>query len=608
MSKSIKKFFSEIALFLACVLTMGIPAACAPQGSDEDDDNGGTTQVLYQIDVSALTFPAGEVGERYTIPTPPVKDRSGQDVTEFDVEIKELKDPDGNVTATAVGGFIPKAFGTYTVTYTCNDERVKDATATFTIADNGDPVINTSSVTRFMLVGQEYDMPALNAADAGGIDAEKSSVKLLNADEDDITPANGKIKFSEAGTYTFVFTAYDLSGNSSTEKVEVYVTNADVQPGQLTYWDAGADALEAQLTSAAELVPTMPMPQTEWVTSGLPGDVPSDVSGALKITASATNRFTGFVISCAISDWTEYDYLGFWAYNPTEYVLATGFLRSADEHTFILAPKAWTYISLDAKQGDYIDADYVGHGTNGRHQIVFAIYDRYGKDAAGVNVLNQIEQGTTFYVTNFVLGKNEDNNVLVRFGEKTSMQELWIHEGFMDTSFAAVEKSKLPEDIKNTWQDDYALRITREGTAIASVTQRGISIRYKVSGSEFDSENPYYLVTVYNPNDYDIIVIDDSYSGSAAEGANYSTIIKAGETGQALIQIRNSQQSFLSVWKLEGTGENAEFGEMANGDSVYLGNISADDHFTATAELTLENWNEKKGNAKLAEFTEVSSN
>ena len=607
MSKSIKKLFSSVALFLACVLTMGIAAACAPQDSDEGDGSGSGTQILYQIDVSALTFPAGEVGVRYTIPTPPVKDRSGQEVSEFDVEIKELKDPDGTITATAVGGFIPKAFGTYTVTYTCNDERVKEATATFTIADNGDPVINTSSVTRFMLVGQEYDMPALNATDAGGIDTERSSVKLLNSDGDDITPENGKISFSEAGSYTFVFTAYDLSGNSSTEEVEVYVTNTQAQDGQLTYWDAGQEALEAQLSSAAEAIPTMPMPQTEWVTSGLPGNVPAEVSGALKITASATNRFTGFALTCAISDWTEYDYLGFWAYNPTDDVLAAGFIRSADEHTFILAPKAWTYITLDAKQGDYIDADYVGHDADDRHQIVFAIYDRYGKDASGGNVQSQIKQGTSFYVTNFVLGKNEDDNVIVRFGEKASMQELWIHEGFMDTTFAAVEKSALPDAVKSTWQDDYALRITREGTAIASVTQRGISIRYKVSGAAFDSEDPYYLLTVYNPNDYDIIVIDDSYAGNAAEGANYSTIIKAGETGQALIQIRNSQQSFLSVWKLEGTGESATLGKMSDGDSVYFGNISADDHFTASAELTLANWNEKKGNAKLAEFTDVSS-
>lgn len=607
MSKSIKKLFSAVALFLACVLTMGIAAACSPQDPDEGDGSGSGTQILYQIDVSALTFPAGEVGVRYTIPTPPVKDRSGQEVSEFDVEIKELKDPDGTITATAVGGFIPKAFGTYTVTYTCNDERVKEATATFTIADNGDPVINTSSVTRFMLVGQEYDMPALNATDAGGIDTERSSVKLLNSDGDDITPENGKVSFSETGIYTFVFTAYDLSGNSTSEEVEVYVTDTQAQDGQLTYWDAGQDALEAQLSSAAEAIPTMPMPQTEWITSGLPGNAPAEVSGALKITASATNRFTGFALTCAISDWTEYDYLGFWAYNPTEYVLTAGFIRSADEHTFILAPESWTYITLDAKQGDYIDADYVGHDTDDRHQIVFAIYDRYGKDASGGNVQSQIKQGTSFYVTNFVLGKNEDDNVIVRFGEKASMQELWIHEGFMDTTFAAVEKSALPDAVKSTWQDDYALRITREGTAIASVTQRGISIRYKVSGAAFDSEDPYYLLTVYNPNNYDIIVIDDSYAGNAAEGANYSTIIKAGETGQALIQIRNSQQSFLSVWKLEGTGESATLGKMSDGDSVYFGNISADDHFTATAELTLANWNEKKGNAKLAEFTDVSS-
>lgn len=607
MGKKMRKLFASIAILVACVLSLGAFAACGGDGTENDGET--PAQVQYQIDVTDLSFPAGEVGVRYTLPTPSVKDRSGQVVTEFEVEIKELKDPDGNTTPTAVGGFTPGKFGTYTVTYTCNDERVKDASATFTISDNGDPVINTSAVNRFMFVGHEYDMPALNASDAGGIDETKGGVRLLNANGEDITPAVGKITFKEAGIYTFEFTAFDLSGNSTTAEVEVYVTETEAQPGQITYWDAGSEALKAQLTSAAEAIPTMPMPETEWVKTGLPGEVPDEVSqsGALKITATGTARFTGFALTCAITDWSDYDYLGFWVYNPTDYVMAVGFIRSADEHTFILAPDAWTYITLDAKQGDYIDANYVGHDVDDRQQIVLGIYDRYGKDATGTNVTHDVAEGTEFYMSNIVLGKNADDDVLVHFGEKASMQELWIHEGFMDLTFAAVEKSALPAEIGSAWEDPYALRITRGETAIASVAQRGMSIRYKVSGDAFDSEYPYYLLTVYNPNNYDIIVIDDSYAGNSAEGANYSTIIKAGETGQALIQIRNSQQSFFSVWKIEGSGADAQFGEMADGDSVYLGNIAVSDQFKETSELTLANWNEKMGNAKLAEFTELSS-
>lgn len=604
MSKSIRKLIAVIAVSLACVLMLGLLAACG----EKSPDDGGDDAALYQIDVSGLTFPEGEINVRYSIPIPQVKDRQGNTVTEFEVEIKELKDPEGAVAPTAVGGFTPKQFGTYTVTYTCNDERVKDASATFKVLDTGNPVINTSTVNKFMFVGQEYDMPALDASDAGGIDETKGGVKLLNSDGEDITPENGKITFTEPGLYSFTFTAYDLSGNSATETVKVFVTETEAQPGQITYWDAGSEALAAQITSAAEAIPTMPMPKTEWVTTGLPANAPSEVadSGALKITATETARFTGFALTCAITDWTDYDYLGFWIYNPTDYVLVAGFIRSSDEHTFILDAKAWTYITLDAKQGDYIDANYVGHDVNDRQQIVFGIYDRYGKDATGGVTAHDIETGTTFYMSNIVLGKNADDDVLIHFGEKASMQELWIHEGFMDTTFAAVEKSALPDGIKDTWADPYALRITRGETAIASVTQRGISIRYKVSGDEFDSEYPYYLLTVYNPNDYDIIVIDDSYAGNAAEGTNYSTIIKAGKTGQALIQIRNSQQSFLSVWKLNGSGDSASFGEMADGDCVYFGNIATTDQFKETEEITLLNWNEKYGNAKLAEFTEVS--
>lgn len=315
MSKTLKKLFASIAILVACIMSLGSLAAC---GGGETGNGETPTQVQYQIDVSDLTFPAGEVGVRYTLPTPSVKDRSGQVVTEFEVEIKELKDPDGNTTPTAVGGFTPGKFGTYTVTYTCNDERVKDASATFTISDNGDPVINTSAVNRFMFVGQEYDMPVLNASDAGGIDETKGRVRLLNEAGEDITPADGKITFTAAGIYTFEFTAFDLSGNSATEEVEVYVTETEAQPGQITYWDAGSEALKAQLTSAAEAIPT-----TEWVKTGLPGDVPSEVSqsGALKITASGTARFTGFALTCAITDWSDYDYLGFWVYNPTDYVM-----------------------------------------------------------------------------------------------------------------------------------------------------------------------------------------------------------------------------------------------------------------------------------------------
>ena len=93
MSKSIRILIAVIAVSLACVLMLGLLAACG----EKSPDDGGDDAALYQIDVSGLTFPEGEINVRYSIPIPQVKDRQGNTVTEFEVEIKELKDPEGAV-------------------------------------------------------------------------------------------------------------------------------------------------------------------------------------------------------------------------------------------------------------------------------------------------------------------------------------------------------------------------------------------------------------------------------------------------------------------------------------------------------------------------------
>ena len=561
----------KIIVLLTCIALIAISmfaiTSCKkkPESQPESSSEsvGTSTPVKkynYMIDGNSITLENGEVGEMYVFPTPNVVDKGGQVVGTLKAKVGTLTDANGNKQIVAAGRFTPKSIGEFTVTYTCNNDEVKELSVKFTVIDTVAPTINVEKVSASLFLSDDNGIPDFSAKDVGGINEESKTVKLYDSNGSEIEFADGKFNLVEEGVYTYKFEVKDISGNVATAEKDVFVSASQKVEGQVTYLTS--ESYDMQVANKDEVALTYNWSETN-----------KDPDGGETLEITTENIYTiRLTYSCAITDWSEYDYIAFWVYNPTDIYLAVGF-ASVGTLSYVLNPKAWTYACFNFNVS-FIDANRNPMPVDNRPEMVLEIGDRFTMD--NTEATETIPTGSQFYISNFRLYKDTSDNIF-SLGEKYGYYQQSNHQKYMEYS---VELSNEVVQDGDSYSTKFTMVNIKNSFNVALYSEKNCP-----------SEDYYVFLNVYNANDYEVVFMDVSCDGFAElidnGNGNLSTRIEANSWGKVLCKVDwDAVDGLLYIMALLPDGS-----EVKNGAVFYFGNSKADDIYTGD----VTNWNEEHG-------------
>lgn len=566
MKKKVFKFLACMALIptlaFSSMLTL---SSCGNNGSNSQSnqtqsDSSANKKYSYMINGNSITLETGEVGEMYVFPTPEVVDKGGQVVSTMKPKVGTLLDANGQKQVVAAGRFTPKSIGEFTVTYTCNNDDVKELTLKFTVGDTVAPTIDASQVPATLFLSDENSKPDFKAKDVGGVDEASKQVKLFAASGSEISYSNDKFNLTDEGVYTYKFEVQDQSGNKATAEKQVFVSASQKVEGQVTYLTA--QSYNMQVANKHDVALTY-----NWSTE----HKDPDGGETLEVTTDTIYQLQ-LTYSCAVTDWSEYDYIGFWVYNPTDIYLAVGF-ASVDTLSYVLNPKAWTYACFNFNVS-FLDANRNPMPVDNRPEMVLEIGDRFTMD--NTEATETIPTGSQFYISNFRLYKDTSDNVF-SLGEKYGYYQQSIHQKYMEYS---VELSNEVVQDGDSYSTKFTMVNIKNSFNVALYSEKNCP-----------SEDYYVFLNVYNANDYEVAFIDVSCDGFAEiidnGNGNLSTVIPANSWGKVLCKVDwDATDGRLYIMALLPDGS-----EVKNGAVFYFGNSEIDDIYTGD----VSNWNEEHG-------------
>lgn len=568
-----KSKFTGLCISVIALLNAVMVTSCNKGGSEPDPEPTPSGNPNYIIDVSDFTLDAAEVGELYTVSLPQVIDRSGEVTDAFKVKVKSATFEDGSTEIVVANKFTPKKIGEWTLVFTCNSSDVKESSTTMVCQDTVSPIIDASGVQSFLFLSDTNVVPSLLANDAGGIDESSKKVVIKNSNGEEVSVTNNVINFTEEGNYTYNFEVKDTSGNIATLSKSVYVTAQTKIDGRVTYFDASTYALQIVKSYDRDL------PTLDWETSF----TDPDGNPTVKITPKSDTEYIDFGVVSAIQDWSQYDYFSIWVYNPTSYFLAFGLVGLADSDSYILNPNSWNYICRSSLTNDLLDCSKKAHKCNNLSQIICRIYDRFVMD--GKEIMATLKPSHNFYISNISLHKKDSSTIVYSLGEKDATSNISVHQKYMEYTWETSNEYVFPGDSFST-----------KFTLVNTVNSFNVAL---TDPSNLNVSNPRYLLNVYNPNDYDIIIIDCPCDAQTQRGVgscdNYSTIIKAKEGAKVLVQCDTSVQTkyaYLMALKLDGS-------KVQDGFSIFFGNVFTSDNYNEQSPLYVTNWNEVNGDPNI---------
>lgn len=550
-----KKFFMVLtALLLSAALCVPAFVGCSQGGSE--------TEAEYSIDVKSLVLPAAEVQRTYSITIPDVVDRSGNAMTgsEYDVTIKSVADPNGDSVTVQGGRFVvPAIGGNYTVTYTCEAEGVADATAAFAAVDSEDPVIGRRAVTQFGIVGNPIPVPEFNVTDNNTLPEGSTVIEIIDPDGTVVTPTDGWFTPLKAGDWKYRVTVTDAGMNMVSEEMDLYVADIKMVPDKLAYFDEPDLALKQATTFSGRdqditYVTNAEMPAG---TELCPKPSADEVKGGLKITPAAGVK-ASLTISNVIYDWSEYDYIGFWAYNDSKsfITLNTGLQNTQNQQ---LSPGEWQYIAIWCAADEYNEAwNYL---QKDEHVVEWALFDDIGNFDGSLYV-GPIEGGR--YASDKVMA----------WDQPYGRMHLTPHQAHRDVStyfFTPTVKDETDDAAAGSMQ----IRITSATPEWLMRVQKPMNIPADTTGDNF-----YVTAWVYNPLEKDIRVYCNEKNAEGNE-EELSTVVPAGQSAYVRLALRSDQSSawttfddnpwqffFLCARYVDNTS-------FAPGDTFYIGGFSA---------------------------------
>ena len=561
-----KKLFKALsAVLLSATLCLPAFAGCGGGGTSDTPGTSASATAEYSIDVSSLVLPAAEVQRTYTIKIPRVVDRSGNAMTgsEYEVTIKSVTDPNGDEVVVQGDRFvIPAIGGNYTVTFTCAAEGVADATAAFAAVDSEDPVIGRRAVTQFGIVGNPIPVPEFNVTDNNDLPEDSTVIEIIDPDGTKVTPTDGWFTPQKAGDWTYRVTVTDAGMNTVSQEMDLYVADIEMVPDKLTYFDDPDLALKQAVTFSGRdqdisYVTNAEMPAG---TALCPKPSEEELKGGLKITPAAGVK-ASLTISNVIYDWSEYDYIGFWAYNDSKsfITLNTGLQNTQNQQ---LSPGEWQYIALWCAADEYNEAwNYL---QKDEHIVEWALYDDLGNFEGSL------------YIGDVVGGRYESDKIMA-WDQPYGRMHLTPHMAHRDVStyfFTPTVKDETDANAAGSIQ----IRITKATPRWEMRVQKPKNLPADITG-----DNLYVTAWVYNPLDKPIRVYCNEKDPETGEEVELGGVVPAGESAYVNLALRADQSSAWTTfddnpWQFFFLCARYEDGSsFAVNDTFYIGGFTLTD-------------------------------
>ena len=558
-----KGFRILTAVLLSVTLCLPAFAGCGGGGTSDTPGTSTSATAEYSIDVGSLVLPAAEVQRTYTIKIPRVVDRSGNAMTgsEYEVTIKSVTDPNGDEVVVQGDKFvIPAIGGNYTVTFTCAAEGVADATAAFAAVDSEDPVIGRRAVTQFGIVGNPIPVPEFNVTDNNDLPEDSTVIEIIDPDGTKVTPTDGWFTPQKAGDWTYRVTVTDAGMNTVSQEMDLYVADVELVPDKLTYFDDPDLALKQAVSFSGRdqdisYVTNAEMPAG---TEFCPKPSEEELKGGLKITPAAGVK-ASLTISNVIYDWSEYDYIGFWAYNGgnADITVNIGYQNITNGQ---LSPGEWQFIAIWCAGDQYNEAwNYL---QKDEHIVEWALYDDLGKNEGSVYI-------------GPISGYKYASDKVMAWDQPYGRMHLSPHMAHRDVSTYAFTPTVKDESDKDA-AGSMRVRITKATPEWQMRVLKPMHIPQDHEGNNF-----YVTAWVHNPLDKDIKVYCNADNPETGGEDRLETVIPAGGSGYARLALRadigNAWASFDdNPWQFFFLcAQYADGTSFAAGDEFYIGGFSA---------------------------------
>ena len=238
--------------------------------------------------------------------------------------------------------------------------------------------INVSSVKLSSVIG-EYELPDYFVVDKNGSvqnDYEVTVESVTDPDGEPVIVTDGVFTATKTGTYKATYTA-----GEGVEKAVLEVEFTKPAPMAVASFDKNANNLRVWRNWATLAYDT----ETKY----------GEEDGSLKVTRAAAGEIYITLDTPETTDLTNYDYLVFRVYNPTDAAVKVGICWWAEIEC---APNEWTEIKID------LDAAWSAVASNGVGHPIDDLYT--GKDIPRNNikgltlrVLSGMEIGERIYIS-----------------------------------------------------------------------------------------------------------------------------------------------------------------------------------------------------------------
>lgn len=372
--------------------------------------NGNEKKPDYKIDVEGVTKLVGELGDTFTAEIPKVLDKKGQE-TEFVANVLSVVDDEGNQLNVTRGRFFPSKIGTYTITYEVKDIEGLTAELDIEIEDTVPPVISVKSITRIAFINQIVDLPTFSLDDKSGGDFDRGFTIVKDPDGIEVEITNNKFVVTKTGTYTYITTQYDSAGNEAKEEYYLEVSDVVQVEGRIAYLDEKFGEKQVRTFSHFEGSQRMSF-QTEIKHEG--------ERGSFRVKKISGQGSVGIIISTMEKDFTKFDYIGFWFYNPNDRPVRVFTILTTQEYGdgIVAKPKAWTYIAWDARR-PFATGNITRQDSNEINELGIFIQDMDNTYAF---------PGTTYYFGNIEGGKYSAlANAFVRYDHKAGSSQIGLN-------------------------------------------------------------------------------------------------------------------------------------------------------------------------------------
>ncbi len=422
------------------------------------------------------------------------------------------------------------------------------------VIGDSSPVITVKNTPRFAVAGEPIVIPDCEITLGGeALGEEYISWSALRPDGSSVAITDGVLTPDVAGDWYYVVEAKGETGNSNVQKIALYVSDIEARENVIAYLDdeEGMHQIRSYGKRVTlELVPNAVLPEGA---EGYEKPSAEELANAVKIVGTPNNMPT-FVISSAINDLSQFDYIGFWFYNAGSKESVINLLQK-NNHNQTVSPGQWQYITMDCSMPMWTEIWQDDWMQNPDHVIEFILADDSSKDG-GPFYIGTITGGVYGSDSVFAFESSEGGFHFNPHGGHRAAYDYSYVKGAKDENNASAEGSF------------YIQSAAESTTSFQMRFVKGQNIPENASG-EFEA-----YMWIKNPTDKEITVTCDRPSGT------YTTTIAANSEGYAKVCVKWVEASAWATydnnkWEISFvTVTNTDGSAFAVGTGIYIGAVT----------------------------------